>query len=96
MRLFFFYEHMHYRLLVATNDVIFLDKDYRTKTTVGLRLIKASEAELELERRRRGEAQMRVLWHVKPKNDWTPILARLGYAPEEIIMGKLTGGGHGT
>ena len=89
---FILFQHIHYRsCLVATNDVLFLDRDYRSGTTAGIRLLRESEAELSRERDRRGAEQIRVVWHVKPKNDWSPILARLGYMQEEIIMGKLIG-----
>ena len=84
--------HLHYSTcLVATNDVLFLAKSYRSGTTAGIRLIRESEAEIERECAGRGAASVRVLWHVKPKNDWSPILKRMGYEQEEIIMGKLLG-----
>jgi hypothetical protein len=92
---FLLYNHLHYKLLVATNDVLFLDRDYRKGTSVGLRLIAESEAVLERARAARGAKQLKVTWHVKPMNDWSPILLRRGYEQEEILLGKLTGDPHG-
>jgi hypothetical protein len=77
-------KHLHYNgCLIAANDVLFLHKEYRGGTTAGLRLIKESERML------REDGVMRCIWHIKPKNDWSAILARLGYEQEEIVMGKL-------
>jgi hypothetical protein len=92
---FLLYNHLHYELLVATNDVLFLDREYRSGTTTGLRLIAESEAALERARIARGARQLKTTWHIKPKNDWSPILLRKGYEQEEIILGKLTGEPHG-
>lgn len=93
---FFLRIHLHYSsCLVASNDVLFLDARYRKSTTAGIRLIRESESELETERDHRGASSIRVVWHVKPKNDWSPILGRMGYEQEEIIMGKLLEKQHG-
>lgn len=75
-------EHLHYSsCLVASNDVIYLRPERRG--IVGARLIKRSEEIL------RDLGVRRVTWHIKPKNDWSSILTRMGYDQEEIIMGKL-------
>ena len=83
--IFFLGEHIHYKhCFVATNDVLFLTKKER-KGSCGIRLIKESERILkEL-------GAKRLLFHVKPNKDFSPILARCGYVVEEIIMGKLLG-----
>jgi hypothetical protein len=31
----------------------------------------------------------KIQWHVKVTNNWTHILERLGYAKEDIVMGKV-------
>lgn len=75
-------EHLHYSsCLVASNDVIYLRPEKRG--IVGAKLIKRSEEIL------RGLGVRRMTWHIKPKNDWSSILARMDYDQEEIIMGKL-------
>lgn len=82
--------HLHYSSCkMANNDVLFVDKDYRKGTSLGIRLIRCSEVILQ------GLGVQRVTWHVKPLNDWSPVLARMGYAQEEIIMGKLLETNHG-
>lgn len=82
---FILHRHIHYKnCLVASNDVIYLKPEYRG--VIGARLILKSEAiltELGVDR---------MTWHVKPKHDWSPILERMGYDHEEIIMGKLLRG----
>ena len=81
---FVLHNHIHYiDCFMATNDVLFLDKEYRKGTTAGIRLLRESEAILK------GLGVHRVMWHIKPKNDWSAILSRMGYEQEEIIMGKL-------
>ena len=77
-------DHMHYQSCkVASNDVLFVSFEYRHTTTTGLRLIRESEKTLK------SLGVNRVLWHIKPKNDWSLILRHRGYDQEEIIMGKL-------
>lgn len=81
---FFIYQHPHYKdLRVASNDVLFVDVQHRKGTTAGLKLIKQSEEFL------RSIGVDKITWHVKKSNDWTPILTRMGYAQEEVIMGKI-------
>jgi len=80
---FFINTHMHYgEFTTAINDVVFLHPDYR-KGSAGYKLIKYADDQLS---NRPGIDH--VFWHVKVKNDWTPILKRLGYVEEEIIAGK--------
>lgn len=74
---------MHYKsCFAASNDAIFVAKEYRKKGLLGLRLIKTCEKELKK------AGVHRIFWHVKPTNDWTPILKRMGYSVEDTIMGK--------
>lgn len=79
---FFLGHHVHYKgCLVASNDVIYVKPENRG--VVGVRLIQGSErilADLGVNR---------VTWHVKPRNDWSGALERMGYDREEVIMGKL-------
>lgn len=75
--------HLHYvHTLVAANDVLYLDPQYR-KGSAGIKLIKHSEEDL------RDRGVDRILWHVKCGHDFRAILHRLGYADEETIVGKL-------
>ena len=75
--------HLHYRdLMVATNDVLFLREDLRLGIT-GIRLIKFSE------NRMKELGANKITWHVKFSKDFRPILHRLGYLDEEVIVGKM-------
>jgi hypothetical protein len=82
--------NMHYMdLKTANNDVLFLAKPYRKGTTVGIRLI------LESEKRLRQLGVNKVIWHIKKSRDFGPILARMGYIEEEVLMGKILESDHG-
>ena len=75
--------HIHYKdLVVASNDVIFLKRDYRSGMN-GIKLIKKSE---EFVKTRNVH---KITWHIKESNDFTVILNRMGYATEDIIVGKI-------
>lgn len=80
---FFLKPHIHYEdLIVATNDVLYLKKEYRFGTT-GIKLLKYSEQKVkEL-------GANKITWHVKHSNDFRPILHRMGYMDEDIIVGKI-------
>jgi GNAT superfamily N-acetyltransferase len=81
--IFFILPHLHYQSTrVASNDIIFLLPDERSGGT-GIRLIRESERIV----RERG-AQF-VSWHIKPVNDFSPLLERMGYVRHEIIMAKI-------
>jgi hypothetical protein len=67
---------------VATNDVLFLIKRVRTGTT-GIKLIKYSE------QRMKELGATKMTWHIKHANDIRPILHRMGYVDEDIIVGKM-------
>ena len=75
-------KHLHYEdILVANNDVLFLHKDFRLGT-LGIKLLKYSEEYM------RTLGADKVTWHVKMSNDFRPILYRMGYADEDVIVGK--------
>lgn len=81
---FLLHRHLHYKdCLVASNDVIYLKPECRG--VVGARLIKRSEEILK------SLKVQKVVWHIKPRNDWSSVLSRLGYDQEEIIMAKVLG-----
>ena len=76
-------KHLHYTsLLVAQNDVLFLRAD-RRKAGIGLRLITESEKILKTKN------VNKVQWHVKLKHDFSPLLERMGYMKEDIILGRI-------
>lgn len=80
----FFDMHIHYRgALIATNDVIFVDKEYRRGTNAGTDLILYSERMLKQ------IGVTKALWHIKFDHDWSAILRRRGYAAEDFTMGKI-------
>ncbi len=75
--------HPHYRdLSVASNDVLFLHKDFR-KGFSGVRLIKESEKILAK------CGYQKILWHVKQGTPTGDLLKLLGYGVEDIILGKM-------
>jgi hypothetical protein len=74
--------HIHYKnTIVASNDVLFLHKDHRQGMT-GIRLIKYSEQEMK-------KYAHKITWHVKGEPDFRPILHRMGYIDEDVIVGKM-------
>lgn len=76
--------HIHYAgTLVATNDVIFLHKNYRHGTSAGRDLIGYSEQMLK------SFGVDKAIWHIKFKNDWSAILRRRGYEREDFTIGKI-------
>jgi len=80
---FFLDTHIHYKdLMVATNDIIYLKKSDRLGTS-GIRLIKYSEQQMKL------LGADKITWHVKLSQDFRPILHRMGYMDEDIIVGKI-------
>jgi hypothetical protein len=80
---FFLKPHIHYKdILVASNDVLFLKKEHRVGR-FGLKLIKYSEQKMkEL-------GANKITWHIKSSNDFSPILHRMGYIDEDIIVGRM-------
>lgn len=82
---FFVDVHIHYKgMLTAMNDVTFVHRDYRSKTRAGLNLIAYSEHELK-----KVCVKVKVIWHIKFKLDWSPILLRRGYTPEDFTVSKI-------
>jgi GNAT superfamily N-acetyltransferase len=76
--------HIHYAgALVASNDMIFLHKDYRNGTTIGRDLIDYSEKTLK------EYGVDKAIWHVKFNHDWSAILRRRGYEREDFTVGKI-------
>ena len=74
--------HIHYKAtIVAANDVLFLHKDFR-QGMLGIKLIKYSEQEMR-------KYAHKITWHVKGEPDFRPILHRLGYMDEDVIVGKM-------
>jgi GNAT superfamily N-acetyltransferase len=83
---FFVTRHIHYAALtMAINDVLFLHPDHRRGST-GIKLLKFAEAELK------AQGVQKVSYHVKRSLDWSPILHRMGYTDEEMVVGKLLQG----
>ena len=81
--IFFLIPHMHYKsTLCAMNDIVFLRHDLR-HGGAGIRLFKESERIV------REHGAKFLSWHIKPINDFSRVLERLGYAHHEIIMAKI-------
>lgn len=80
---FFLKPHIHYEdTIVASNDVLFLKKEYR-EGRIGLKLIKFSEQKMkEL-------GAHKITWHIKVTNDFRPMFHRMNYIDEDIIIGKI-------
>ena len=82
---FFLMPHAHYRHnLFALNDVFYTDTARRSDPWLGFRFIKFIDAKLT------GDADISaVKWHVKVTRNFGPMLARMGYLPEETIWSKI-------
>lgn len=81
---FFVNRHMHYEdLVVAVNDVFYIDPAYRRGSTP-LRFLRFTEQYL-----RDFRGVDKVAYHFKAGNNFGPILKRLGYSPEEGVAAKL-------
>jgi len=79
---FFLNKHLHYAsLTVAQNDVLFLHPAYRQGLT-GVKLLRFSEAQLK------EMGAEKILYHVKFSKDIRPILHRMGYSDEEVMVAK--------
>lgn len=80
---YFTFHHMHYAALrVAQSDVFFLAEAHR-KGSAPLRFLRFCEAALK------ADGAQKIVYHCKPQNNFAPILNRLGYATEEVMVGKL-------
>jgi len=83
--IFFVRQHIHYKeLKAASNDLLFLDKEYR-KGMTGVKLIKKSEQELKK------IGVQKITWHAKQSNYLGELLMVLGYGVEDILFGKILG-----
>ena len=73
---------LHYSTVnFATNDILFIRKDYR-KGMAGMRLLRFMEEEL---------SKMNITFiqmHIKYDPDYSPLLGKMGYDPFEKIMMK--------
>ena len=86
--IFFVKNHPHYAsTLFASQDVLYLDPDYR-KGMTGLRLIRFADRQLE------AEGVQVVTQHVKTYADFGPLLERLGYEKVETVYMRRLGAGH--
>lgn len=80
---FFVQPHMHYEgLSTATNDVFWLEPEYRRGVTA-LRFLRFCEDHLK------AQGVMKLVYHCKLSNNFAPILHRLGFADEEVMCGKI-------
>jgi GNAT superfamily N-acetyltransferase len=73
--------HLHYRVLYAQHDLLFVRPDHR-RGTLGLRLMRAIETALK------ARGAKFVVWHAKPQSTFNMILVRTGYAVEETVYRK--------
>jgi GNAT superfamily N-acetyltransferase len=79
---YFVRHNMHYRdSLQAVQDVVYLHPEFR-QGFAGIRLLKFADEELT-----KLGVQL-VMHHVKIRNDFSPILERMGYQPIETIWGR--------
>lgn len=75
-------KHLHYNMIVADNDILFLEPTKR-KSKLGVQLI------IESERACAAAGVDKITWHMKPKKSFIDLLLRLGYVHEEQIAGKV-------
>lgn len=77
--------HAHYRHdLFAINDVFYVDPKRRADPWLGFRFLKFIDRDLSA-----CEHISAIKWHVKVHREFGPMLARLGYVPEETIWSKV-------
>jgi len=75
--------HIHYRdSLTATNDIFYIDPDYRQGTT-GIKLFKYMETLLK------SYGVQRIMMMTKTHKDVGKIFERLGYCQAEIVYTKV-------
>lgn len=80
---FFVSPMIHYKsTLCASNDLLYISKEYRQGMT-GVKFIKYCESKL------REHGVHKITWHIKESNNFVPILKRMGYITEDIIVGKV-------
>lgn len=73
--------HLHYGFTYAHHDLLYVAPTHR-KGTLGLRLIRATEAEAK------ARGARCATWHAKPGSALQRILDRLGYGSEETVYLK--------
>lgn len=79
--IFMIFPLLHYRdHVAASNDVIYLRPQYRG--IPGYKLVKFCHESLV-----KIGGVSRITWHIKPVNDWSRILIKLGYKVEEQMLG---------
>lgn len=82
---FFIQHHLHYAALkTAINDVLWLAPEQR-RGVAGIRLIRYCEQQLM------ALGVDKLTWHIKFSLDWRPILNRMGYVDEEVVVSKYIG-----
>jgi hypothetical protein len=80
---FFISPMIHYKSTIcATNDLLYISKEYRQGMT-GIKFIKYCETKLH------EHGVHKITWHIKESNNFIPILKRMGYITEDIIVGKV-------
>lgn len=73
--------HMHYDMLYAQNDVIFLRDDLR-RSGVGVDLIRAAEVEAK------SRGAVVLAWHAKQGTALERLLPALGYGVQDVVFDK--------
>lgn len=74
---------LHYKSTIcAANDLLYIEKSYRQGMT-GIKFIKYCEAKMK------DCGAHKITWHIKESNNFFPILKRMGYIKEDIIVGKM-------
>lgn len=73
---------LHHKNVIAAHcDMIYLDPAFRAGPRA-FNLIRHCEQELKL------CGVRKLMWGVKIRRDWSPVLKRLGYEAEEIVLSK--------
>ena len=76
--------HLHYKsLITCQNDIIFVKKEYRTSSPVGLRLIRATE------KAAKDKGAKIMLWHAKEGSVFANLLPRIKYQVQDIAFSKV-------
>lgn len=73
--------HLHYNVLYAQHDLLFVRADHR-RGTLGLRLKDITEVAVK------ARGAKFVVWHAKPGSAFNTILERTGYIVEETVYRK--------
>lgn len=73
--------HLHYDLVMAINDMLFVSKPHR-RGRLGLQLIRATEATA------RAMGAKLMLWPAKERTNLAELCPRLGYRVQDIVFSK--------